>query len=50
MLKMNCSLIEMIGIFSSYNIFDGITSEYGGHNQGISGWIAPPPIDIQGNK
>ncbi len=35
---------------SSYNIFDGITSEYGGHNQGISGWIAPPPIDIQGNN
>jgi len=35
---------------SSHNIFDGITSEYGGHNQGISGWIAPPAIDIQGNN
>ena len=35
---------------SSYNIFDRITSEYGGHNQGISGWIVPPPIDIQGNN
>ncbi|MCL2931601.1 MAG: DUF1565 domain-containing protein [Trichodesmium sp. MAG_R03] len=35
---------------SSYNIFDRITSEYAGHNQGISGWIAPPPIDIQGNN